>query len=109
MRKEPWDWPEEPRQRRRRPPPILEGEIIEPQSEPRIHRVTVEHRHVDRRRQGIGPQRVVIVVAFAILALILVRSPGALILLGAIIPHWVWVTLGVIVAALVIRRTVLRD
>jgi hypothetical protein len=103
MRQEFWDWPPEPEKRSRRP----QIEVLPPESEPRIHRVEV--RHVDHRSAGISPQRVIIVVAFAVLALILVRSPGALILLGAIVPHWVWVTLGVVVAALVFRRTVLRD
>jgi hypothetical protein len=97
----PWDFDNPAhRQRRRRQPPILEGEIIEPQSEPRVHRVTVEH--VYHRREGISPQRIVIVAAFAILALVLLRSPGALIMLAVLIPSWLWLAAAFIVAVLVI-------
>jgi hypothetical protein len=53
MRSEPWDWPPEPQRQRRRPPPVLEGEILTPE-EPTpspIHRVEVtvhrrQHQHV---------------------------------------------------------------
>jgi hypothetical protein len=37
-----------------------------------------------------------------VLALILLRSPGALILLAVLIPAWFWGALGVIVATLII-------
>src|ERR1700730_14050262 len=91
------------KRQRRRPPPILEGEILTPESEPRIHRVEIVHHH--RRNisaSGPSPQRIVIVVAFVILGLILFRSPGALILLAVIIPAWFWLAAGVTVAVLVI-------
>jgi hypothetical protein len=100
-RREPWDWPEEPRRGRRRPPPVLEGKILKPEIEvlpgPHIHHVEIVHHH---RRQGPTPQRVVIIAAFAILALVLLRSAGALILLGALTPGFVWKALVIIIAAL---------
>ena len=85
------------RQRRRRQPLPLEGEILEPEPEqPTVH---VVHHY---RRHGPTPQRIVIIAAFAILALVLLRSPGALVLLAVMIPSWVWLALGVIVAVLVL-------
>jgi hypothetical protein len=47
------------RRRYRRPPPPIEGEILEPDSEPHI-RVTVEHRHVNHRQSNILPRLVTI-------------------------------------------------
>jgi hypothetical protein len=93
-----WDFP--PSMRQRRPPPPLEGEIIEPQSE-RIHRVEIEHRYVDHRR-SFSPQRSVIIIALFVLGMIAIGSPGALILIGALLPHWFWVALGVVIAGLVL-------
>lgn len=94
------------RQRRRRPSPPLEGEVLGPEPEvdrtPRIHHVEVVHHH--QRHHGPTPQRLVIIAAFAVLALILVRSPGALILLAVIIPSWFWLAAGVTVAVLVIAH-----
>ncbi len=88
------------RQRRRRLSPILEGEILEPQSEPeRRIRVTIA---TERRRHNTLPQQVVIFVAFFVLALIAFRSPGALILLAVLIPNTIWIALGVVVGALVL-------
>jgi hypothetical protein len=95
-----WDYDNpKHRQSRRRPHPPLEGEILEPQSEsePRIHvNVNVHHR-----RSGNLP-RFVIVGALLILAVIMLRSPGALILLGALIPSTVWIALAIIIAILVL-------
>jgi hypothetical protein len=96
MRKEPWDWPEEPRKRSRRPR-IERVEILPPrQPEQRIH-VNVNVR----RRPNIMP-RAVTIAAMIVLALILVRSPGALIMLAVIIPAWFWLAVGVIIAVLTI-------
>jgi hypothetical protein len=100
-----WDFPATMRARRgrrRRSPgheSIPEIEILppEPEPSPRVHRIDIVHR-----RRSPSPQRIVIIAAFAVLALILLRSPGALILLAVIIPAWFWVALGVIVATLVI-------
>jgi hypothetical protein len=85
------------KRQRRRPPPPLEGEILTPEPEqPTVH---VVHHY---RRHGPTPQRLVIIAAFAVLALVLLRSPGALVLLAVMIPSWVWLALGVIVAVLVL-------
>src|SRR5277367_5121337 len=92
-----WDWPQEPRrQRRRRPPPILEGEILEPEQESRVHRVTIEHVHHQRR--SASPQRIVVIAALCVLALIMLRSPGGLLMLAVIVPPIVWKTIATMVA-----------
>jgi len=93
-----WDWPQEKRSRR---PRIETVEILPPQQPERTARLDIHHHH---RREGIGPQRIVIVVAFIILALIMVRSPGALILLGAIIPVIAWKVAAVVGAILFLLR-----
>ena len=66
------DWPPtmRPRRgRRRRPPPILEGEILEPELEREPHiRVSVEHRHVNhRQRQQIPPWLVALLIVAAVM------------------------------------------
>jgi hypothetical protein len=61
-RSEPWDWPP----RGRRPPPILEGEILPPEPEPtpRIHRVEITvHR---RQRQQIPAWAIAMVIIGAL-------------------------------------------
>jgi len=99
-----WDAFPDPPKRRRKQERIVE--ILSPrQPEPTV-RIDVHHH---RRERVNSPQRFVILCACLIVAAIVLRSPGALILLAVIIPAWIWVTLGVIVAALVFRRTVLRD
>jgi hypothetical protein len=100
------DNPKHRQRRRRRPPPPIEGEVLEPEPTAVIHRVEIVHHH---RRQGPAPQRIVVVVALCVLAFILLRSPGALIMLAVLIPGHFWIALGVVIAALVFRRTVLRD
>ena len=75
-----WDYDNpKHRSRRRRQLLPLEGEVLgpEPEVEPRIH-VTVEHRHVNQRQPNILPRLVTIAAFVVVLALILVRSPGAL-------------------------------
>jgi hypothetical protein len=84
-------------QRRRRPPPPLDGEILELEPTPRTHRVEIV-----RRRQGPTPQRIVIVAAFAVFALILLRSPFGLLMLAVLIPANLWIAMAVTVAALAI-------
>jgi hypothetical protein len=101
MRREPWDWPEEPRRgRRSRSSPPLEGEVLLPddQPSPRIHRVEVHHHH---RRSIITPQMVTI-AALVVLVLILIRSPAALLMAAVLVPATVWLALGIIVAILVV-------
>jgi hypothetical protein len=95
-----WDYDNPKHPRRRQPStPVLEGEGLPQQDEqPRV-RVEVIHHH---RHHGPTPQRIVIIAAFVILALILFRSPGALILLAALIPGHFWIACGVIVATLAI-------
>ena len=98
-----WDYDNpKHRSRRRRQLLPLEGEVLgpEPEVEPRIH-VTVEHRHVNQRQPNILP-RLVTIAAFVVLALILVRSPGALIMLAVLIPGHFWIAVAVVVAVLVI-------
>jgi hypothetical protein len=77
MRHEPWDWPNEidsPSRRHRRPPPPIDGEILEP--EPRI-RVEVVHRaYQPRQHQRVPPW----LVALLIIAVLMWVSPfGAVI------------------------------
>jgi hypothetical protein len=75
-----WDFPPTMRPRRRRPPPPLEGEILEPQSEPppRIHRVEVFHRYQPRQHSGLPPW----VIALLIIAAVMWVSPfGAVVAL----------------------------
>jgi hypothetical protein len=88
------------RQRRCRPPPPLEGEILTPEPEPTIVRVDVRHR-----RRSIAP-RVVTIGALVIVVLILFRSPGALILLAALVPPTMWIAAGVIVAILTLMAII---
>jgi hypothetical protein len=76
-----WDYPPTMRQRRgrRRPEPVLEGEVLEPEPEqppPRI-RVEVVHRaHQPRQRQHVPPW----LIALLIIAVLMWVSPfGAVI------------------------------
>jgi hypothetical protein len=82
MRREPWDWPQEPRRgRRRRPEPVLEGEILlDEEPMPRI-RVEVHHRYVPRQRQHVPPWLIVL----AILAALMWMAPLGTIILIAIV------------------------
>ena len=97
----PWDIdnPAHRRRRRRRQPLPLEGEILRPEPERTVHIV-----HHNRSSAGISPQRIVIIAAFVILALVLLRSPGALIMLAVLIPSWLWLSSAVVIAVLVLRR-----
>ena len=97
-----WDAFPDPPKGRRKPRATIEVLDPEPEPTPRVHRVTVDHVYHRRSSEGICPQRIVIVVAFAVLALVLLRSPGAFILLAALIPSSFWLALAVIVAVLAI-------
>ena len=93
------------RRRHRRPPPILEGEILTPESEPRIHRVDIRHH-----RNGHIPQ---MIIAGALLFLVLRFLPyfgiGLLIAVALLIAYpIVGIVAGVTVAALVIIATLER-
>jgi hypothetical protein len=92
-----WDFdnPKHHRQRRRHPRPPLEGEILTPDSERQTIRIDVHHH------SSILPQAA-IVGAFVVVALILVRSPGALIMLAVLVPPKVWIVCGLAAAILVI-------
>ena len=79
-----WDAFPDPPKGRRKPRATIEVLDPEPEPTPRVHRVTVDHVYHRRSSEGICPQRIVIVVAFAVLALVLLRSPGAFILLAAL-------------------------
>jgi hypothetical protein len=76
MREEFWDWP--PTKKYHRRPRIERVEILPPR-QPEQPTVRIDVRH---HRSGILPQRLVIIAAFAILVLILVRSPGGADLVG---------------------------
>jgi hypothetical protein len=88
-----YDWPPTMRVRRgrrRRPSPILEGEILTPELEheppPRIHRVEVVHRaYQPRQRQHVPPW----VIALLIMAVLMWISPFgtvvALVMLGILV------------------------
>jgi hypothetical protein len=75
----------------------LEGEILEPEQEQPTVRIDVHHH-----RSGIRPQHLVIGAALVILALILFRSPGALILLVVLVPRVMWLTIAVMVVIVAI-------
>ena len=95
-----WDaFPDPPKRSRR--PRIEAVEILPPRQPDRTVRLDVHHHH---RSGGINPHRLVVIAAFAVLGLVLIRSPGALILIGALIPHWIWLALGVTVAVLIIAN-----
>lgn len=105
MRREPWDWPPEPRRRGRRQARPLQGEILtpEPEPSPRI-RVEVTHRYQPRQRQHVPPWLIVL----AIVAVLMWMAPlGTIILIviGSIFvaEHpMIGITFGVIVAVLTI-------
>jgi hypothetical protein len=80
---------------RRRPPPIMEGEILEPESTPHIR---VEVTHHDPRRHQILPQHLIIVAALLFLTVIMIRSPGALLMLAVI--GWKFLAAFAILAAI---------
>ena len=70
-----WDI-DNPAHRRRRPPPPLEGEVLEPEAAPRVH-VEVHH-YVPRQRQHVPPW----LVALLIIAVLMWVSPfGAVVAL----------------------------
>jgi hypothetical protein len=88
------------KRQRRRPPPPLEGEILTPESEPRIHRVEIVHNH----RSGHVPQ---LIIAGALLFLVLRFLPqlgiGLLIAVALMVAYpIVGIAFGVIVATLAI-------
>jgi hypothetical protein len=107
MRREPWDWPPEPKRRAKRPPPPLQGEILmpepEPEPTPRI-RIEVTHRYQPRQRQHVPPWP----VALVILAALCWISPFGLIIaavmLGILVtshPTIAFVVVGMIVLVIV--------
>jgi hypothetical protein len=95
-----WDaFPDPPK--RRRKPRIETVEILPPRQPERTARLDIHHHH---RREGIGPQRLLIIVALVALAILVVRSPGALILISAIIPVIAWKVAAVVGAILFLLR-----
>jgi hypothetical protein len=89
------------KRQRRRPPPILEGEILTPEPEPRVHRVEIVHMH---RSSGYVPQ---LIIAGALLFLVLRFLPqlgiGLLIAVALMVAYpIVGIAFGVIVATLAI-------
>jgi hypothetical protein len=97
-----WDYDNpKHRQRRRRPPPILEGEILEPEPSPRI-RVEVTHRTYQPRRQhsAIPPW----LVALLIVAALMWWAPLGTIILIAIVSISIAAhpTIGVAIAIFVV-------
>src|SRR5690242_1924699 len=90
-----WDWPPEPKRSRR--PRIERVEILPPRQPERTVRVDIHHH----RRSIITPQMVTI-GALIVLAIILLRSPAAMLMFAALVPSFVWLALGVIVAVLAI-------
>src|SRR4051794_37987668 len=91
------DWPPTMRPRRRRP--RIETMEILPPRQPEHHvRVTITTEH---RRHNMLPQRLVIVAAMLILAMILLRSPFGLLMLAVLVPPTFWIAVGVTIAALV--------
>ena len=70
------------------------------QPEPRIHRVTIEHRHVHHR--SASPQRLVIIVALFVLGVICLRSPGGLLMLAVLVPSTVWLVIAVMVVVMAV-------
>jgi hypothetical protein len=97
MTKYEWDYP--PTMRPRRKARIETVEILPPRQPERTVRIDVHHHH---RSGGISPQRIIVVAAFAVLGLILLRSPGALIMLAVLIPPTVWIACGLTVVLLAI-------
>jgi hypothetical protein len=95
MRKEPWDWPQEPKKRSRRPR-IESIEILAPPNPADQVRVTIKVH----RRRNILPQ-VIVVGALILLALILFRAPSALLMLAVLIPSKVWLVLGLAAVLLI--------
>jgi hypothetical protein len=89
------------RQRRRRQPLPLEGEVLGPEVEP-TPRIRVEVVQHHQSRQGPTPQRLVIVAAMIVLGIILLRSPYSLLMLAVLIPANLWIAMAVTVAALFI-------
>jgi hypothetical protein len=68
-----WDYDNpKHRRRRRRPPSPLDGEVLEPEPTPRIHRVEIIHHH---RRHDVPAW----IVPLAIIVLLSLVSPYALI------------------------------
>lgn len=117
MTKYEWDFPPtmRPRRgRRRRPPPILEGEILEPELEREPHiRVSVEHRHVNhRQRQQIPPWLIVLLIIAVVMWISPFGAVVALVMGGILLTAHptVAIAIGAAIAVLVVasianRRT----
>jgi hypothetical protein len=88
-----WDIDNRAHRQRRRPRPRVE--ILEPLSEQSTIRVDIRHHHSGH----ILPQHLIIVAALLFLAVIMIRSPGALLLLAVI--GWKFVAAFAIMAAIV--------
>jgi hypothetical protein len=91
-----WDAFPDPPKRRRKQKRIVE--VLEPEREQPTIRVDIRHHRSGRTL----PQHLVIVAALLILAVIMLRSPGAMILLDALIPSTVLIAFAIIVAILAI-------
>ena len=97
-----WDIDNPAHRRRHRRPPPIDGEVLEPEPAPRIHRVEVTVHH---RRRHQAPAWIIPLAIIAVLSMVTPYGLIVAIVMGAVLVTAhpvVGIALGVTVAALVI-------